>query len=221
MSHFYAEFGMNGSPPVRIRKETRVYFQAQDDRRMAEGRCRGVIWTCNPSVAGVAAALENKSIEPMAPTASPNAASTWGSIGGDAALYAVERLLRCAGARANAAILSHDYVSMRACFYSCDYRSEAAFKRWIASSCDYTEAIPNDAQFILAAWGSDKPYGLVMKSMSLIKASGLPVFFHDPLINPPRAVSKNLETMWFPAHPLNPSFAVNLEALAMEMSRYL
>jgi hypothetical protein len=203
MSHFYAEFGMHGSPPVQIRKDTRVYFHSATGRRPTNGRCRGVVWMCNPGSATTATA------------------SGWGPITPDPTLHVVLRLIVTAATVAPPLALEHDYVSILNCFYTCDPLASVAFNQWVKSRCDYSESIPVGAQFVLLAWGSDKPNGLVAKALNDVVCSRRPFFFHDPMTDPSTPVSVDFNSMWFPAHPLNPSFQANLPAIAAMIARHL
>lgn len=207
MSHFFAAFGRVGSPPVQIRMDTRIYYGSNVSRSRDTGRCRGVVWMCNPGSATAAVG---------------SGVAAWGPLDPDPTLGAVLRLFQAAAKhKPTEQPFDDDYLSVLNCFYSCDPLVAPAFAKWVQSSCGYIESVPADARFVLAAWGSDKPYGVVCDSIRAIGASGKAVFFHDPTGNPTSPIGSDFAKSWFPAHPLNPSFAASLPALAIEMARYL
>lgn len=203
MSHFYAEF-TSPAPSVQERRDTRVYFHSSSSHSQGGRNCKGVVWMCNPGSATASV-----------PTCG------WGPINSDPTLNAILRLYQDAVTEAKKTPEQDDYVAVLNCFYTCDANVVTAFEQWVALPEPHGELIPAGAGFVLAAWGADKPYGVVAESITRIEAFSKPVFFHDPMEPPTKPFSTSFKQGWFQAHPLNPSFRANSLALAKAIAPFL
>ena len=201
MSQFYAAFSSSPSG-IQERQDTRVYFHHSPAQTQATGKCKGVVWMCNPGSA-------------------TGASTAWGPLRSDPTLNAVLRLYQDAVKAAVKVPSPNDYIAILNCFYTCNPDVGVAFQQWLTLLKPHSESIDPAAAFVIAAWGTDKPYGLVCKSMNEISRRKIPVFFHDPTSAPATLVSTSFERAWFQAHPLSSSFSANSLALASAIGPFL
>ena len=214
--HFFAAFGLDGSPGCLVRKETRIYYHAQNPAAITRkaGRCAGVVWMCNPGSAG-----------------SPVGPSPWGVLAPDPTLRAVLSMYQQA-VKAKASEVSpgqNDYLLILNCFYAVDKNHAAGYAQWLASKCTYGERVPKKARFVVAAWGADKPQGPVWCAVRAIRrqrkrrgSSPFVVYINAPALrtNPAR-LSSRLAEMNYPLHPLNHLFAGSPPNLAAALAHHL
>jgi hypothetical protein len=175
----------------------------------------GVIWMCNPGSAMW-----------------PPQVAPWGQIQGDPTLWRVLSLYKAAVGGRQSSVQQDDYILVLNCFYSVGPDPDAAFDEWRKSGCAHHENIPSSAVFVVVAWGADKPYGPVTKSIneiekhrtdpSLITDPPFLVVYVDPtLTDGTSTISDDLTQMHYPSHPGSPVFASTMNELAAALKGHI